>query len=115
MKKNLLINESIQREVYEDSGSRVMQLTSSCVVSNNIYCEQPYSSSDGNRIAVMRNSGGSWADKHQLLVIDLKTRLIKLAESDVDGQGGYACTAWGDWFYYCTNIEGKQNSFASHF
>ena len=42
---------------YDDpvSGARIIQLTSAAAISNNIYGEQPYTSPDGKRVAVVRS------------------------------------------------------------
>ena len=107
--------ESIPREEYKESGSKVTQLTSACVLSNNIYCEQPYSSSDGNRVAILRTHVGYWSGQFELHILDLPSRRMFQAASDVAGIGGSACSTWGDWFYYLTKDKEKQNLFASLF
>ena len=37
------------------SGARITRLTSAVMTNVNIYCEQPYTSADGRRIAVVRS------------------------------------------------------------
>ena len=46
--------ESCDRRDDPVSGARIIQLTSSAAISNNIYGEQPYCSADGKRVAIAR-------------------------------------------------------------
>jgi len=44
-------HESCDRRDDPESGARIIQLTGSAAISNNIYCEEPYGSPDGTRVA----------------------------------------------------------------
>ncbi|MCK5843724.1 MAG: hypothetical protein KAG97_03385 [Victivallales bacterium] len=69
------VPESIQREVDDESGSVVDQLTSEPVSSTNIYCEQRFASADGARIAISRTPFGG---PLEIWVCDLRsTRLCR--------------------------------------
>ena len=96
--------EQIRREEYQESGSQVIQLTSASAISNNIYCEQPYCSSDGTRVAVVRTSSTNRRANSQLLIADLSSGRITLAENDIS-LTGLACSAWGNSFYYLSSKE----------
>ena len=67
-----------------ETGTAVTRLTASAMSNINIYCEQPYTSPDGRRIAILRSP---YADpRHppsELCVIDLVTLRIVLVESRV--------------------------------
>lgn len=82
-----------------DSDAPVRRLTSAAAVSHNIYCEQPYASPDGKRVAIIRsgdfNRDFPWCD---LLVADLDSHQIAYARRDVHSQ--IVNTAWGPHVFY---------------
>ena len=87
---------------YDDpiSGARIVQLTSGAHVSNNIYCEQPYTSPDGNRIAILRKGDFSFDPAASLLVGDLARLRVGLIERDCVTS---ACNAaWSGLLHYFT-------------
>lgn len=81
------------------SGAPIRRLTSAAVVSHNIYCEQPYSSPDGQRVAIIRSASFNrdypWCE---LWVADLGTHQIALVAPEVNSQ--IVNTAWGEHVFY---------------
>jgi len=71
--------ESASVELDSVFGTAHTQLTSAPVISNNIYCEQPYCSADGKRIAFVRFTTSGYSAS-SLWVADLATN--KLAHID---------------------------------
>jgi len=63
--------ESCDREIDADSGSQLRQISSSSLTTNNIYCEQPYCSVDGNRLAILRFADPAPGEPTDLLVYDI--------------------------------------------
>ena len=97
-----------QRSCYEgcdlgrDPSSRqaIVRLTSAAIMSNLIYCEQPYGSPDGKRIAMIRTSD-LFNQSYKLIIGDLDTFKLTLIEPSVTANIGH--TAWGEWLYYVTH------------
>jgi hypothetical protein len=82
-----------------DSGASIARVTSAAAISHNIYCEQPYSSPDGQYVAIVRsadfNRDFPWCD---LLVAHLSGARIALAQRRVHCQ--IVNTAWGEHVFY---------------
>lgn len=93
-------SEACDRRDDPKSGARIVQLTSSAGVSNNIYGEQPYTSPDGNRVAIIRRADFSFSAGSMLLVADLTT--LKLGLIEAEGVTGVSNAAWSGWIYYGT-------------
>ena len=107
-KKSFWFPEATQYERYDESGSLVIQMTSACSISNNVYCEQPYTSSDGKRAVVIRSNSTDYHDPWDLYMLDLETGRMTFAQSQICGCG-MGAAAWGDWFYYLKDMpEGKK-------
>lgn len=83
------------------SGAKIARLTNAVAISNNVYCEQPYTSPDGKRIAVVRFWGLAPDYETAMYVADLESILL----TRVRGVKGGSNSAWGEWWYYVT--EGK--------
>ena len=83
-----------------ESGSRVIQLTSSAAASNNVYCEQPYTSPDGKRVAILRKHD-NFDPTMMLLVGELDTLRVGLITRDIIGTP--ATTPWSGQLYYWTS------------
>lgn len=84
-----------------ESGALITYLTSSALTSINIYCEQPYTSPDGNRVAILRRQDISFDPCWSLLVADLTTLKVAMIERDcVEGIGN---AAWSGLLLYSTN------------
>lgn len=78
------------------TGSKITRLTGSMMISNNLYCEQPYTTPDGKRNAVVRYSGFAPDYESAFYVADLdRSHLVRLKEISVAIN-----SAWGEWFYY---------------
>src|SRR5690606_25050457 len=82
------------------SGAMIVRLTQAARHSINIYQEQPYSSPDGNRVAIMRSEA---ADPrfavHDLYVADLRT--YRIQELDRHCRNYFIATsAWSGILYY---------------
>lgn len=82
------------------SGARLIRLTTSALISNLIYCEQPYGSPDGKRIALMRAADFSFGETRSLLLADLERRSLHLVEKEFLYRYYFGHTAWGEWLYY---------------
>lgn len=89
-------------DLYDDpvSGARVVQLTSSTLTSNNIYCEQPYTSPDGKRIIIARSADFCFDDAGSLLVQDIERLKITMVERNAQGVRGVFNAAWSGLCYY---------------
>jgi hypothetical protein len=92
--------EACDRRYDPESGAFITQLTSSAATSINIYCEQPYTSPDGNRIAVLRRCDVSFDPSWRLIVADLTT--LKLALIEPSGVIGVCNAAWSGLLHYTT-------------
>jgi len=80
------------------SGALITYLTCSALTSINIYCEQPYTSPDGNRVAILRRRDMSFDRTWSLLVADLTTLKLSMVEQDcVCGIGN---AAWSGLILY---------------
>jgi len=96
--------EAIGRKKDGDGKWIVHQLTSAPLINNNIYCEQPYSSPDGQRVAVVRSPDWTLGGDFALLVVDLPSLRIALIEPPGCCVG--ACiSAWKEWLHYWTREE----------
>lgn len=80
-----------------NSGALLTQMTSSAT-SINIYCEQPYTSPDGNRIAILRRNDVSFDPTWRLVVGDLTTLRVTMIEAD--GVVGVCNAAWSGLLHY---------------
>ena len=89
--------EACDRYFDPQSGAKITQLTSGSYATTNIYCEQPYTSPDGNRIALIRKPDFSFDAAAWLLCVDLPSLRIALVDRAVAGP----CTAaWSGYIYY---------------
>ena len=77
------------------TGARISRLTSAPCINNNIYCEQPYGSPDGRRIAWVRVHTDP-AATHQIYVADLDSMRITRIAGVTSGNNA----SWGDEFLY---------------
>lgn len=91
--------EACDRCIDPVSGSMVTQLTSTPFSNINIYCEQPYTSPDGNRIAMLRYLDVSFDETAKLLVGDLKKLRVALIEREV---AAVFKAAWSGILHYVT-------------
>jgi hypothetical protein len=90
--------EACDRRYDPVSGALITQLTSSAASSINIYCEQPYASPDGQRVAILRRYDVSFDASWRLLVADLKKLWLTMIEAD--GVVGFFNAAWSGQLYY---------------
>ena len=81
-----------------ESGAKIVRLTSAIAINNNIYCEQPYSSPDGKRVAIVRGTGLAPHYDSALYVADLDSIKITRVEPFTGGSNA----SWGEWFYCFT-------------
>jgi len=91
--------EACDRYYDPASGALVIQMTTSPLANINIYCEQPYASPDGKRIAILRYRDISFDESGSLLVGDLDRLKIALVERDV---AGVFNAAWSGILHYHT-------------
>lgn len=82
------------------SGALITRLTCSVMHNINIYCEQPYCSPDGKRIAYMRSSGPDpRIPPYQLCVADIEKLKVALIEPEVSSFL-VGTSAWSGKIYY---------------
>jgi len=91
--------ECIYRERYPATGSQVVQLTSAPYISTSIYCEQPYCTGDGRRLALMRGLYAHGWGPDELWVYDLERMRLTMIERETSIRGA-ACAAYSGHFYY---------------
>lgn len=84
-------HESCDHGSFGGESPNVRQLTSAPAITHDIYCEQPYCSADGSRIALLRNYRLGPGATSDLLVYDIPSYRISLLERDVIG---VANAAW---------------------
>lgn len=78
------------------SGAKICRLTSAPAINTNIYCEQPYNSPDGRRIAIHRSVGLAPDYQTAIYVADLEAIKITCIRGCTGGNN----SSWGEWFYY---------------
>lgn len=93
-------SEACDRRYDPESGALIVQMTSAAAHSINIYCEQPYSSPDGNRVAILRAKDFSFDESWMLLVGDLRRKHLTLIEPL--GVTGVCNAAWSGILHYST-------------
>lgn len=74
--------------------AHVRQVTSAPAITHNIYCEQPYCSADGNRLALLRKSEPDPLAPSDLLIYDIPTYRMARLERHVRGVNCVAGAAW---------------------
>src|ERR1044071_4679185 len=85
-----------------ESGAYMVRVTQAARHSINIYCEQPYSSPDGKRIAIMRSEDADPRfSPHDLYVVDLGTYRIQVVARDCRNYFS-GTSAWSGILYYLT-------------
>ncbi len=85
------------------SGALITRLTCSVMHNINIYCEQPYTSPDGKRIAYTRSSGSdARIPPYQLCVADIEKLRVMLVEPEVRSVL-VGTSAWSGKIYYLTS------------
>lgn len=94
------MSEACDRRFDPESGAMITQLTSSAASSLNIYCEQPYTSPDGRRIAIVRKQDVSFDPGWRLIVADLVRLRLTLIERD--GVVAVGNAAWSGILHYVT-------------
>jgi hypothetical protein len=94
------MSEALDRPLDPETGVFTVRLTASALHSINIYCEQPYTSPDGRRIAIMRSADADpRMPPFELLVVDLVTYRILSLEKDVRSIF-VGTSSWSGWIYY---------------
>src|SRR4028118_620646 len=68
-----------------ESGAKIRRLTSAPALTTDIYCEQPYCSADGNRLALHRSWDTNPAVLGDLLVYDINRYRIAHLQKGVSG------------------------------
>jgi hypothetical protein len=86
-----------------NSGALITYLTCSAHTSINIYCEQPYTSPDGNRIAILRKADVSFDPYWSLLVADLTTLKVTMIARGVQD----VCNAAWSGLLICSMDDGQ--------
>jgi len=85
------------------SGALITRLTCSVMHNINIYCEQPYTSPDGKRVAYIRSSGPDpRIPPYQLCVADIEKLKVMPVENNVSGLL-VGTSAWSGIIYYLTH------------
>jgi len=75
--------ESCDLPQTNDSGTQISKLTSAQLLTNNIYCEQPYCSADGNHLALWRMSDPDPTVPGDLMVYDISGYRISKVQKNV--------------------------------
>lgn len=86
MPEKLTLNwwpESCDIETDADSGAQLRALTSAPLITNNIYCEQPYCSTDGNHLALLRLADPDPTEPSDLMVYDIVGYRISKVQKNV--------------------------------
>ncbi|MCK5844872.1 MAG: hypothetical protein KAG97_09210, partial [Victivallales bacterium] len=88
-------------DLFDDpnSGSRIRQLTSAAMISNNIYGESPVSSADGSRIMIGRCHDFCFDTIGSVFLIDLN-RLHIVKVDEMRGVRAISTSSWNDLAYY---------------
>jgi hypothetical protein len=89
--------ESTEFPVTEASGTQFRQLTNAPALTINVYCEQPYCSADGNRLALVRYRDTDPEAPAELLVYDIATYRVARLQRDVYDR--VACAAYTGHIY----------------
>ncbi|MEM2352245.1 MAG: oligogalacturonate lyase family protein [Thermoproteota archaeon] len=97
------VSEAIPREVEMMTGSQVFQITSAPIISNNIYCEQPYCTADGSRFAFIRMTESLTS----LWVCEPQTKRITLVEPKIDS--GIATCKYSGILYYVISVDNRRD------
>ncbi len=87
-----------------DSGAIVRRLTSGPMMNHLIYCEQPYTSPDGKRVALIRGRDFTFENDFSLLVAEPDTLSVARVERSIPRK--IAHNAWSEWLYYMTHEGG---------
>ena len=99
------ISEACDHRYDPQSGALITYLTCSPFDSINIYCEQPYTSPDGNRVAILRRLDAGFDGDWALLIADLTT--LRLAPIETGGLEGFGNAAWSGKFLYTLRDGGQ--------
>ena len=90
MKKSMELNwwpESCDLPEETLSGARLRQLSSAPAITHNLYCEQPYCSADGNRLALFRTLEADPLVPGDLLIYDIETYRTARVSRQISGIG----------------------------
>ena len=87
-----------------DSGAHVRRLTSGPMMNHLIYCEQPYTSPDGKRVAIIRGRDFTFENDFSLLVSEPGT--LNLARVERSIPRSIVHNSWSEWLYYATHEGG---------
>ncbi|NQU09619.1 hypothetical protein HQ590_02420 [bacterium] len=87
-----------------DSGAAVRRLTSGPMMNHLIYCEQPYTSPDGKRVAIIRGCDFTFENDFSLLVAEPDSLRIARVERSIPRS--IAHTSYSEWLYYLTHQGG---------
>jgi len=94
------IGEACDLDDDPHSGARITRLTSAVLSNINIYCEQPYSTPDGKRIAYTRSSGPDpRVPPYELCVADLERLRVAVIEPVVSSVF-IGTSSWSGLIYY---------------
>lgn len=87
------------------SGARIMRFTNGSLQSTMIYCESPYTTSDGKRFAIARTLDHIFGS-YMLMIGDLEEMRLTLVELSIPAFRDVAPQPWGEWLYYLTHEGG---------
>lgn len=98
----LWIGEACDLHHDPESGALITRLTTAVTVNTNIYCEQPFATPDGGRVAVARSENADpRMPPSDLYVADLVTLRIACLEQGIISHN-FAAAAWTGLVYYLT-------------
>lgn len=84
------------------------QVTSAPLITHNIYCEQPYNTSDGNRFLMLRTSDPDPTAPGSLLMYDIEKYRVMLLEDKVTSRGSHGL-ANAPWSGVCFTFKYLEN------
>jgi len=86
------------------SGAQIRRLTSGPLMNHLIYCEQPYVSPDGKRVALIRGRDFTFENNFSLLVAEPDRLALAMVERSIPRS--IVHNSWSEWLYYLTHEGG---------
>lgn len=87
-----------------ESGASIRRLTSGPMMNHLIYCEQPHTSPDGRRVALIRGRDFTFENDFSLMVAEPDTLSLVRVERSIPRK--IAHSSWTEWLYYMTHEGG---------
>ena len=104
--------ESFDLPEENPSGARIRCLTSAPTITHNLYCEQPYCSADGNRLALFRTGDSCPWTPGDLLVYDIERYRVARISTQANGIGygirGVANASWSGVLFVVVEVTNQK-------